>query len=335
MKRINQDIRDGRFSSVYLIYGEEAYLRRQCRDNLKKALVAEGDTMNCSVYSGKDIDAAEVADVAGTMPFFAGRRIIIVENSGWFKKGNDAVTELVKSLPNTTCLIFIEEEVDGRGKLYKAVSSKGYAAQCGAQDEATLKKWVLGLLKKENKQITPDALGLLLDMAGTDMENIKREIEKLVCYRYYDEGITAADVEAICTVQVQNRIFEMVDAVAQKDQKKALALYYGLLALKEEPLRILALIARHFNKLMQVKEMKAKGYPEKEIADKTDLNEYFLKKKYIPQAAKFNGKQLEAALRACVEAEENVKTGRMPAMLSVELIIVGLSGAEKEGRTRP
>ncbi|MBO5144969.1 MAG: DNA polymerase III subunit delta [Lachnospiraceae bacterium] len=325
MKRIIQDIKSGQLGNLYLLYGEEAYLRRQYRDNLKKALVPDGDSMNCSIYSGKDINANEVADTAGTMPFFAERRVIIVENSGWFKSGNEKMTELVKTLPATTFLIFVEEEVDKRSKLFKAVTAKGYAAVCEMQDEATLKKWIMGLLKKENKLITPDALNLLLDKTGTNMENIRREVEKLVCYKYYEEGITAEDVEELCIVQMQNRIFDMVEAVAQKNRKQALDLYYNLLALKEAPMKILALIARQFHMLLQVKEMKLKGYPESEIAGRTGLNPYFLKKKYIPQAAQFKLLQLEAALRACVEAEESVKTGRMTDILSVELIIVSLS----------
>jgi len=325
MKRIAQDIKSGQVGRLYLLYGEEAYLRRQYRDNLRRALVSEDDAMNCSVYSGKDINAAEVIDLAGTMPFFAERRVIIIENSGWFKSANDPITALVKALPETTCMIFVEEEVDKRGKLYKAVTANGYAALCEMQDESMLKKWVMGLLKKENKLITPDALNLLLDKTGTNMENIRREVEKLVCYKYYEEGITASDVEALCIVQIQNQVFDMVEAVAQKKQKQALDLYYNLLALKEAPMKILALIARQFHMLLQVKEMKSKGYQESEIAKQTGLNPYFLKKKYIPQAAQFKLPQLEAALRTCVEAEENVKTGRMPDVLSVELIIVGLS----------
>ena len=112
-----------------------------------------------------------------------------------------------------------------------------------------------------------------------------------------------------------------------KQQKQALDLYYDLLALKEAPMKILALISRQFNMLLQVKEMKMKGYQEQTIATQTGLNAYFLKKKYIPQASKFKLEQLQQALTACVEAEEAVKTGNMTDILSVELIIVSLSAA--------
>lgn len=325
MKRIIQDIKEGTFCHAYLLYGEEAYLRKQYRDKLRDALVAPGDTMNCSIYAGKDINVNEVTDMAGTMPFFAERRVIIVENSGWMKSGNEKIAELLKKIPDTTYLLFIEEEVDKRSRLFKAVCANGYAACCDVQDEATLKKWIMGLLKKENKLITPDALNLLLDRTGTDMENIRREVEKLVCYKYDAEGITAQDVAELCTVRVQNKIFDMVEAVADKQQKRALDLYYDLLALKEAPLKILALIARQFNILLQVREMKAKGYDDNTIAQKTGLNAYFLRKKYIPQAMRFKPEQLEAAVRDCVQADEDVKTGKMSDLMSVELIIVGLS----------
>lgn len=325
MKRIAQDIKEGRFSKIYLLYGDESYLRRQYRDNLRNALIPSDDTMNISMFSGKDINVNEVADLTGTMPFFAERRVIIIENSGWLKNGNERMLEIVKTIPDTTVVIMVEQEVDKRSKLFKAIGSAGYVALCEMQDEATLKKWILGLLKKENKLITADALNLLLDRTGTNMENIRKEVEKLICYKYYDEGITARDVEALCVVQVQNKIFEMVESVARKEQKRALELYYDLIALKEAPMKILALIARQFNMLLQVRELKKKGYSEADIAKNTGLNAYYLKKKYIPQAAQFKMKQLEDALKACVEAEEAVKTGRMSDVLSVELIIVGLS----------
>ncbi|MBQ1193430.1 MAG: DNA polymerase III subunit delta [Lachnospiraceae bacterium] len=330
MKRIAQDIKEGRFSKIYLLYGEESYLRRQYRDNLRNALIPSDDTMNISMFSGKDINVNEVADLTGTMPFFAERRVIIIENSGWLKNGNERMLEIVKTIPDTTVVIMVEQEVDKRSKLFKAIGSAGYAALCEMQDEATLKKWILGLLKKENKLITADALNLLLDRTGTNMENIRKEVEKLICYKYYDEGITARDVEALCVVQVQNKIFEMVESVAKKEQKRALELYYDLLALKEAPMKILALIARQFNMLLQVRELKKKGYSEADIAKSTGLNAYYLKKKYIPQAAQFKMKQLEDALKACVEAEEAVKTGRMSDVLSVELIIVGLSSRKDD-----
>jgi DNA polymerase-3 subunit delta len=180
------------------------------------------------------------------------------------------------------------------------------------------------MIKKEDKLISGSALHCFLEKTGTDMENIRKELEKLMCYCMEKEAITEQDVEDICTHRVSNHIFDMVNAIADKKQKEALNLYYDLLALKEPPMRILFLIARQYNMLLQVKELKAKGYDNKSIGEKVGLLP-FIAGKYIAQASKFQSNYLRRALEDCVEAEEAVKTGGINDMMSVELLIVKYS----------
>lgn len=328
MQHIIEDLKNKTFSNVYLLFGEEAYLRKQYRDKLRDALCDASDTMNYAKYEGKDIDQNEVADMVNTLPFFSERRVILIQNSGWFKTSNDKIADLIKNMPETTYLIMEESEVDKRGKLYKAVTAKGYAAECKEQDEATLKKWIAGLLKKEYKQISMAAVDLFLEKTGADMENIKRELEKLVCYTMNKDAIMPDDVEAICTTRVQNHIFEMIEAIAVGQQKKALNLYYDLLSLKEPPIRILFLIGRQFNLLLQVKELKQKGYDGRTIAEKTGLRAGFITNKYIDQSKRFTMSFLRQAVEDCVVADEAIKTGKMGDVMSVELLIIRYSRQE-------
>ena len=320
MQKLLQDIKKQEFHNVYLLYGEEAYLRKQYRDKLKEALIDDGDTMNNHYYEGKDTKAEEIIDLADTMPFFASRRVMVIENSGWFQKGGDKIAEYLARIPETTFLIFVESQVDKRSKLYKAVKSKGGISEFVHQDEQTLKRWILGMLKKENKSITETDLQFLLERTGTEMANIKTEMEKLLCYTMEKTVITREDIEEICTKRVQNQIFDMINAIADREQKKALQLYYDLLTLKEPPMRILALIGRQFNLLLQVKELKKKGYSPAIISEKTGLHK-FIVGKYESQAARFKTSELREALEACVEADENVKTGKMNDVMSVEILI--------------
>lgn len=85
MKTLNEDIKTGNFKPVYLLYGEEAYLKKQYRDRITKAIFPDGDTVNYAYYEGKGINPGELIDLAETMPFFADRRLIVIENSGFFK----------------------------------------------------------------------------------------------------------------------------------------------------------------------------------------------------------------------------------------------------------
>lgn len=324
MKMLAEDIKNGSFKTSYLLYGEEAYLRNQYKNKLKNALVNPDDTMNFSRFEGKSIDPAEIISLADTLPFFAERRLILIEDSGFFKNKCDELADYLPSLPETTCLLFAEAEVDKRNRLYKAVQKYGRVTEFQSQDERTLMRWILGTLKKENKKITEDTLRHFLERTGSDMENIHMELEKLLSYTEGRDVITSEDVEEICTMQTTGQIFEMIRAIAEKKQRLALDLYYDLLALKEPPMRILFLIARQFNQLLLVKSLAAKGMDRSSIASKAQVAP-FIAGRLTTQARSFTLEQLKNAVKDCVDAEEAVKTGRMTDILSVELLIVKYS----------
>lgn len=321
MKKLSEEIRTGQLKQAYLLCGEEAYLRRQYRDRIKKALLGEGDLMNLHLFEGKGIDPGEVIDLAQTMPFLAERRVIVIENSGFMKRGGEALAAYLADPAPTAFFVFAETEVDKRSRLYKAVTSIGRVIECRTPDEAVLKRWVVELLTKEGLRITQRDLDFFLEKTGTDMENIRGEVEKLICYCMGRDVVTSQDIGEICVRQIGSRIFDMVDAVADKKQRLAMELYYDLLTLKEPPMRILFLIARQFNLLLQVKELKNKGYDARGIGPKVGLAD-FIARKYVAQAQKFKESELKQAVRDCVETEEAVKTGKMNDILSVELLIV-------------
>lgn len=324
MKMLMEDIKNGQFKNIYLLTGEEVYLRDQYKKRLRNALLDPEDTMNASVFEGKNTDPKAVIDLAETMPFFAERRVILIEDSGFTKNACPELADYVPDIPESTCIILVEDEVDKRGRLYKAIKKDGRAVEFKRQDERTLMRWVLGLLKKENKNITEETMKVFLGRTGSDMMNIERELEKLLCYSMDRDVITTEDVEAVCTEQTENRVFDMVQAITDKDQKKALDLYADLLAMKEPPMRILFLITRQFNQLLQLKSMAAQGMDKSEMAKKAGIPPFAMGK-YQAQCRKFSMQQLREAVESCVETEEMVKTGRMGDQISVELLIVKYS----------
>ena len=324
MKSLNEDLKTGKFKQVYLLFGEENYLKKQYKDRLTKALISEEDTMNYAYYEGKGIDVREIIDLAETMPFFSERRLIVIENSGFFKNATPELAEYMKDIPETTYFIFVETELDKRSKLFKAVKDKGRIVELARQDEKTLVRWIYGNVKKEGKQITESSIHYLLSKCGTDMENLQKEMEKVFCYTLDKEVIQIEDIDAICTTQITNEIFDMVNAVAEKKQKRALDRYYDLLALKEPAMRILYLLSRQFRLLMEVKEMTGQGYDKKSIASKAGLHPFAVGK-YIEQSRRFSKKELRNILEDSVDIEERVKTGRLQDVLAVELFIVKYS----------
>ncbi len=327
MKTIDNDIKAHDFKKVYLLYGQERYLIKQYRDKLVKAMVNEGDTMNFSSFEGDGINQKEIIDLAETLPFFADKRVILIEDAGIFKKNGDELGEYLTSSPDTTHFIFVEESVDKRSKLYKAAAKCGNPVEFKEQTDETLARWISMRLRKEKKGMSQAAYNLFISKTGTDMENIDKELEKLICYCLNKDAIETFDVEAVTTEQTTSKVFEMVDAIASHKQRHALDLYYDLLALKEPPMRIMYLISRQFQILMTVKAMTNRGFGNKDIASKAGCPEWAVRK-YQSQCKAYSLDELKCAVKDGVSYEEAVKTGQMNDQMAVELFIVRYSATK-------
>lgn len=320
METLNQDIKSGNFKRFYLLFGEEEFLKQSYKKRLRQA-VAGDDTMNYNYFEGKGLDVRELISLANTMPFFSDRRLIVVEDSGFFKAASDELVEALPDIPDTTCIVFAESAVDKRNRLYKKVKELGSAVELKRQSASQLAVWAGRILAQNGRKITSADMNFFLERTGDDMETIRTELEKLISYTMGQEVVTREDIEAVTTVQVTNKIFDMVTAIVTGKTKTAMDLYEDLLTLKEPPMRILFLIARQFNQILLVKEMMASGNDKSAIASKLKIPP-FAAAKLMPQARNFTKEQLAGCVEACVEAEEAVKTGRLGDRLAVELLIM-------------
>ncbi len=323
---LNRQIREADFSHVYLLYGEQDYLRLQNRDKLRQAILGDGDAMNSTTFSGASLQAAQVVETAETLPFFAERRVIVIENTGLFgqKAGPEAekLAEYIKGgVPDTTYLVFVEESVNRTMKLYKAVSAAGFVLPCESLDETSLRRWVMSLFAKEKLGITSGALQRFLDSTGDDMLNIKSEAEKLISYCLGKPGITEQDVADICSVRTKDRIFDMISAIADHNSRLALEIYGEMITLRTPPQVILSLMIRQYNQLLQAKELLS-GTGERETAQLLHLNPWILSNKIRPVLRGYSTEELTGALGSCVQADTDYKMGKIDAQLAVEKLIV-------------
>ncbi|MFA9463001.1 MAG: DNA polymerase III subunit delta [Velocimicrobium sp.] len=323
MQIIKEHIKNNQFRPAYLLYGTESYLKKLYQDKLKEAVLSSSDDINFSCFEGKGIDEAEVVSIAQTLPFFSEKRLLLIRNSGFFKNQN-TLTDFIKDFPDTTVLIFVETEVDKRSRLFKAVKEIGYVSEMNGMDEKNLKLWIASLLQKEKKRITEQTISYFISKSGMDMKNLSNEVEKLVCFAYNREVIVIEDIDAICSTQITGKIFQMIDAIGFHKQTQALTLYYDLLALREKPMSILYLLTRHFNILLQIKELSKKGYAGSVLAKKVAIPPFAVNK-YIAQSKNFKHAQLMDVLQNCADTEEQVKSGRLAENMGVEVLIVTYS----------
>ncbi|MCR5369901.1 MAG: DNA polymerase III subunit delta [Clostridium sp.] len=322
MKNIlDEDIKSGNIRTVYLLYGEEDYLKEVYKKRLRAAIAGD-DTMNVNTFAGRDIDVKEIINLSETMPFFAEKRLILVEDSGFFKKGQEDLASYIPKIPETTCIVFVERETDKRSRIYKAVRECGQAVEMARQESRELAMWAARYLRDNGKSITEKTMDELLLRTGPDMTNIRSELDKLICYVKDADAVTSEDVREIVTARTESRVFDMVDAIVSGKTETAMGLYRDLLAMREPPMRILFLIARQFSQLLAVKEMLQAGKDRGSIASALKVPPFAVRK-LAAQAKNYSGEEITARVTRAVELEEAVKTGKMGDRIAVELLIAG------------
>ncbi len=323
MSIINSHIEKGSFASVYLLCGDEKYLMHQYKNKLIDALCDRTDTMNFVTYKGDSIKADAISEFAHTMPFFADRRVVLVESSDYFKRGNEEIEKLISDIPDTTVIIFAEDNVDGKLKLCNRVKEHGVIAKFSTPDDETLRRWIGGLFARDNIQVEKAAVYRLVDSVGIDMLSLSNEVEKLKSYCIEKGEVTVSDVEALCIDQIEDKIFVMMDALSNGDKKKTLEIYDDLLSLREPAMKLLSLISRQFNILLKVRFCLDRNANNEEIASVAKIKPFAVKKN-ISQAKGYTYEQLLNCVNLCQETDTNIKTGIMTDKVAVELLIMNL-----------
>lgn len=338
MPRILDDIKSRNFKNLYLVYGEEAYLRNYYKNALKNALVTEGDNLNYSYFEGSDCNISEIVDLVNTMPFMAEHRVVILENSSLFSKSSDGgeeenpspkkgkasgdiLTNALTEISEDVIVIFSEEKPDKRNKLFKLIEKNGCAEEFPKATDDYLRRWIAGYLRNEGKEASGDTINYILSEIGNDMYTLSNELNKLTSWALDKDTITKADVDNVCTHQVNNKIFDMISAIAAHKREEALALYYDLLILRESPYHILTLLVRQYRQLLEVRSLMDNGEASALIASKTAIQEWLVKR--FMQSLKGVGKRtLMGYLEACAKADEDIKNGNLTDNMSIELLII-------------
>ncbi|SDJ27834.1 DNA polymerase III, delta subunit [Lachnospiraceae bacterium G41] len=329
MKTINEHIKQNSFVHVYLLYGKEQQAVRIYRNKLLKALLGTDSLdelkqdMNFSLFVGTPFDVSSAIEIASSYPFFAEKRVILIENSKAFSAENAGLAKCIRELPETNYVIFTEEEISSKKGLFEAIKEVGYVCEINEQPQGFIEGWIIKELSFSGKRISRTALDTLLNRTGMDMMRIKNEMDKLIAYKGEDTDIKVDDVLALVSENPQNQVFKMVDAMSEKKVDLAMQFYSDLLELKVAPQKILSLIERQMRILYQVKDLRSKGFSTNAIADSVKGIKYV--NKLVNQASKFSMKEITDCMNDCVDLNLKSRTGALTDRMAVELIIVKYS----------
>lgn len=340
MDILKKDIKDNAVRKLYLFYGPEEYLKKYYLESVQKLIVDKGmEAVNKIVLEGKQ-DVAKMIDCCETMPVFSERKLVVIKNSGFFKskkdgepkKGKsrskgDELTAFLQEVPEHVCLIFYEPEADKRLKLVDIIRKHGLVVEFAIQKPAELVKWTVKVFKSYEKEIDTMTASRLVENCEQGMTEILNEITKVVLFSGDRKKISEKDIESVCIRSIKSRIFDLTDAIAEKNAALALKLLDDMISLKEPLQKILFMIARQFRHVMEMKLLRSKGMGVDEAAAKIGITAYAAGKA-LKQAGLFTTEQLKKSLEECLELDIAIKTGRIHDRIAAELLIAKFSSVQ-------
>jgi len=315
--------------NLILICGDEEYLKTEKKKELFSQLGCEGSP-DFHMFSGKETDFEEVMDLAETMPMFSAKRVLFLDDTGLFKtSADDGMLGRMRELPDSTCMIFYEHDTDGNNALTKLFKSSGSIFRFDSVEsvrdwktasavKGEIRSWIRDYLGQAGKKIDSRAVEALVGLSGYNMMNLQSELEKLISCP--SDPVTENTIRDICSKNVTDRVFDMVDLKLSGNTAGALQLFEEMLSIRVEPMKILYLLGKQFQQVYTIRELESRRMSDSEILTKTGLKDWQLKK----LRDRSRGRSMDDLLylvRLCVEMETKVKNGDMPDRIAAEIIL--------------
>jgi DNA polymerase-3 subunit delta len=182
---------------------------------------------------------------------------------------SDMLTETIeKGFAKRNILIITTDTVQKNRRLYKSIVKHGTVVNCQVpkgfvkvdrdQQDKTFRENAQHILTKSGKSITPDAYAMMRDMLGSGLRDFTVSLEKLIQYIGEREKITRDDVMAVLERTRQDPIFELTNAVADRNLIDALAVLDNLFANQFNPLQAIAAIANQIRRLLLIEDVKSR-----------------------------------------------------------------------------
>ena len=336
MQELKRDLRAGAPKSLYLFYGEEAFLRDYYLGKLKDLVLPAGlEDFNLHTAKGKECSIDWIEQAVDCLPMMSERTLAVVTDFDLFgqgEKGRDRLLGILSALPDYCTLVFVYDlltpKIDGRSKLLALIKKLGGAVNFQRQDESQLTDWICRQFRKAGKSIDTRDAGYLIFLCGDLMHDLASEIGKIAAYAAHDR-VTREDIDAAAVPKVDAVVFKMTDAMAHKDFDKAASVLADLLHNRESPVMILSVMGKYFRQLYTARLYLDNGKSKGAYKELWGMGSgYYMDQqadRLLDAARRFSLPWCRYAVRRCAEADSAVKSaprgqdGEVLTALLVEL----------------
>ena len=333
IEELEKQINEQELKGIYLLYGEEMFLLQQQLNKIKKKFGEVVKGINYIAIDENNIQEL-IADIE-TPAFGYPNKLIIARNTGIFKrevKGRSGgaskelknkINEYLKSnidmINESVILVFVENEVE-KNSIYNTIEKIGIVCNFEEQKPFQIIKRLKSICNSYKVNVDESTLQYLIESCGTNMQDLIKEIRKLIEYAGENGKIQKQDIDKLCIKKIESIIFDLTDNLGQKKVKEALEVLYNLIASKEPIQKILITLYNHFKKLYFVKIAIANN---KDVAQSLQLkpNQMFLVNKYKLQAKGFKTSELRKIIQELEDLDYHYKIGLIDLNVGLESIL--------------
>ncbi|WP_332690838.1 DNA polymerase III subunit delta [Halalkalibacter lacteus] len=338
--KVKKEVQQGNIKPVYFMYGTQTFLMEDLLFHIIKNTVGSLDDPNIITFSLQETLLDTAVEEAETFPFFGGRKVVVLKDFSLVSsqkqetKLEHDITRLQQYIkqPSPDAIFIIQapyEKLDERKKITKELKQTAALVECFPFDNKMLVQWLDNQAEAKGFGFTNDGKEHLLARTGPHLLMLASEMEKLALYVGVNGVVDAEVVDLLVARSLEQDVFALIDFAVKQRLDKALIIYHDLLKQKEEPLKLLALIARQLRIYYQVKEMSRRSYSQKQMAAQLKLHPYVVKLA-SQQVDKFKGEQLLRLLEAATDTDYAIKSGKMEKVLAVELLLMKLASVHSK-----
>ena len=320
-KKLNSDLDSMR---LIVLYGDEPYLAEGTINMLTKKLIADGaedmDISYLDTRTGSKFTFEGLEEMALAPAWMSSKRLVIVRRSGIFdKECDDKAIEILKNIPDGAVVVFAEDSIDTRRKMFKSIVSFATVVQMNKMELADCTSWIKGRFDKLGIDTTTDARASMAARCDNSLTMLSKEINKIALY-CKAEGIRSVDfdvVEAICPPDLTSKVFDIMDACGSGDAAGALATLDKLIRTREPVQKINATLVNHLRKLIIAKDTDNPF----ELRDKLGIMQ-FQAEKFSRECSHFTMTELIDLYKYAVISDSNVKHGELDDRTALEILVI-------------
>jgi len=286
---------------AYLVSGDDFYLFEKALSMIRASLKINFGDLNISYFDDDNFSPMKVVEACDMLPVGDENRLIVVKNVNKVSEGDKKILEKYLESPNPSSTLII---LDFNGK-FDSIKKNIDFVDARRMDKTMISRIVFSELERRKKQISTEALDSLIDACNGYLTKIMNELDKLCYYTGEGELITKKVIDTLVTKDIEYTVFELTDAIAQRNSDKAIE----LLNLMSKEQGTLSLISNHFRRLfyISVSEM-SNG----ELGSYLGVKEYAILKAR-KQVNNFSKAQLKKIINLTEEVDFLTKSGKMQA----------------------